>query len=77
MITFTSGSTIRNFCSLIRNAGLDPLNLPGNPKIACIGPKTKQVARQLGFNVAIVASSHTTAGLVEAIQKHTEMVPSR
>ena len=77
MITFTSGSTIHNFCNLIRNAGLDPLNLPGNPQIACIGPKTEQVARQLGFSVSIVANPHTTAGLVAAIHKHTEIIPSR
>ena len=49
IVTFTSGSTTRNFCTLLRNAGLDPLNLPGNPQIACIGPKTEQVATKVGF----------------------------
>ena len=77
MITFTSGSTVRNFCTLLENAGLDPLNLPGNPQIACIGPKTEQAARQSGLSVNIVANPHTTAGLVAAIQKHTEIIPSR
>ena len=77
MITFTSGSTIHSFCNLIQNAGLDPLNLPGSPQIACIGPKTEQVARQSGFCVSIVAKPHTTAGLVEAIRKHSELIPSR
>lgn len=77
MITFTSGSTICNFCTLLENAGLDPLNLPGSPHIACIGPKTEQVAHQFGFNVTIVANPHTTTGLVEAIQKHTKTVPSQ
>ena len=77
MITFTSGSTVRNFCTLLKNAGLDPLNLPGNPQIACIGPKTEQAAHQSGLSVNIVANPHTTAGLVEAIQKNSELIPSR
>ena len=69
-ITFTSGSTARNFCTLVRNSGLDPLQLPGGPKIACIGPKTEQVARQLGFCVDIVADPYTVDGLVTAIKNH-------
>ena len=77
IVTFTSGSTARNFCTLLRKAGFDPLNLPGNPLIACIGPKTERVARKLGFSVAIFANPHTTAGLAEAIRKHAEFIPSR
>jgi uroporphyrinogen-III synthase len=67
VITFTSGSTVRNFVTLVREAGLDPFCLPGNPIIACIGPKTAQTARQLGISVEIVAEEHTAAGLVRAI----------
>jgi uroporphyrinogen-III synthase len=51
IITFTSGSTARNFVSLMWQAGLDPFHLPGNPIIACIGPKTAQTAQELGFSV--------------------------
>jgi len=40
IITFMSGSAVQNFTSLLQSAGLDPLNLPGNPRIACISPKT-------------------------------------
>jgi uroporphyrinogen-III synthase len=68
VITFTSGSTVRNFVSLLQNAGLDPLNLPESPKVACIGPKTAKIAQDLGFTVDIVADPHTTDGLVQAIQ---------
>jgi uroporphyrinogen-III synthase len=68
IITFTSGSTARNFCTLVGNAGLNPLQLPGEPKIACIGPKTEREASELGFKVDIVAESHTTDGLITAIQ---------
>jgi uroporphyrinogen III methyltransferase/synthase len=35
-VTFTSPSTVENFAELARRSGLDPLCLPGNPKIACI-----------------------------------------
>lgn len=69
VITFTSGSTATNFFALARDAGLDPLHLPGNPKIACIGPKTAQTARNLGFYVSLVAEPHTIDGLTAAIQK--------
>ena len=68
MVTFTSGSTVRNFLALCQNAGIDPLNLPCDPTIACIGPKTAQIARELGLSVDIVAEPHTTAGLVAKIK---------
>jgi uroporphyrinogen-III synthase len=72
VITFTSGSTSQNFVPLIQQAGLDPFNLPGNPAIACMGPKTAQTALELGFSVDIVASVYTTEGLVQAISNHIQ-----
>lgn len=69
VITFTSGSTARNFVTLIQNAGMDPFHLPGNPIVACIGPKTAQVARHTGFTVDIVADEYTTQGLVDKIAR--------
>lgn len=66
-ITFTSGSTARNFYSLVQSAGLDPLQLPGGPKIVCIGPKTGRAASELGFEVDIVADPHTSDGLISAL----------
>lgn len=74
VITFTSGSTARNFVALIRSAGLNPFRLPGNPVIACIGPKTAQAARELGFSVAIVASEYTVEGMVRAISSHLQKI---
>jgi len=71
VITFTSGSTVRNFFAMANSASLDPLNLPGNPQIACIGPKTAKTARDLGFAVDMVADPHTTDGLVTAISSKT------
>lgn len=67
VITFTSGSTVRNFIRLVQEAGLDPFRLPGLPKIACIGPKTAGTAAEAGFQVDFVADPHTTDGLVDAI----------
>ena len=67
VVTFTSGSTVRNFFAITRQASLNPLQLPGQPRIACIGPKTAQVARELGFKVDILPEEHTVEGLVAAL----------
>lgn len=67
-ITFTSGSTVRNFYSLVLNAGLNPFQLPGDPRIICIGPKTERAAGDLGFEVDMVADPHTSDGLISAIR---------
>jgi uroporphyrinogen-III synthase len=72
VITFTSGSTAHNFVALTQNGGLDPFHLPGNPIVACIGPKTAQAARQAGFTVDIVAEEYTTEGLVETLTRNLE-----
>ena len=69
-ITFTSGSTARNFIVLLQRNGLDPFNLPGNPKVACIGPKTGRTAQELGFHVDVVAETYTVEGLVQAMTSH-------
>jgi uroporphyrinogen III methyltransferase/synthase len=68
-ITFTSPSTVQNFVRMIRQQGLDPLNLPGGPRIACIGPITEQAARDENFTVSVAADEYTTDGLLEAIRK--------
>lgn len=69
-ITFTSGSTVRNFVALVERAGLDPFALPGDPQIACIGPKTARTAQELGFQVDVVAETYTIEGMVQAIRSH-------
>jgi uroporphyrinogen-III synthase len=70
VITFASGSSAQYFVDLTRQAGLDPFDLPGRPFIACIGPKTAQVAEGIGFRIDIVAESYTMEGLVQAIASH-------
>jgi uroporphyrinogen-III synthase len=76
VLTFTSGSSARNFVLLVRNAGLDPFDLPGKPKVACIGPKTAGVAADLGFLVEIIAENYTIDGLVAAINESITRTPS-
>jgi uroporphyrinogen III methyltransferase/synthase len=63
-VTFTSPSTVENFVEIVRNVGLDPLNLPGNPQIACIGPITQKAAAEAGFEDVIVAEEYTSEGIV-------------
>lgn len=68
-ITFTSPSTVQNFSEICRQNGLNPLDLPGQPKIACIGPITEKAAWKEGFTVDITAAEYTTDGLIEVIRK--------
>ena len=66
-VTFTSPSTVTNFVEIVRRDGLDPLSLPGNPKIACIGPITQKAAEEAGFVGVLTASEYTADGLVELL----------
>lgn len=66
-ITFTSPSTVRNFVEILRQQRMDPLQLAGDPRIACIGPITEQAAQEEGFRVDLVAEQYTTEGLVNAL----------
>ncbi|MBW2448829.1 MAG: uroporphyrinogen-III C-methyltransferase [Deltaproteobacteria bacterium] len=68
MITFTSSSTVKNFRSLLPSGSLD--NLIKGVTIAGIGPITADTARNLGFDVHIVAESYTIDGLCDAIQQY-------
>ena len=67
VVTFTSGSTVHNFITIAHQAGLNPHALPGDPRIACIGPKTARTAEVLGFKVDILTDEYTVEGLVAAI----------
>jgi uroporphyrinogen-III synthase len=67
IITLTSSSTVHNLVALARRHGLDPLQLPGNPLFACIGPITEQAAREEGLTNLLTAREYSTEGLLEAI----------
>lgn len=59
LVTFTASSTVRNFHDMV-----DPE--AGRVRVAAIGPITAGTARELGYDVAVVADEYTVPGLVEA-----------
>ena len=59
-VTFTSSSTVTNFCAVV---GAD--RVP--PVVASIGPITSATARDLGLSVTVEAGPHTIDGLVDAL----------
>ncbi|MDO8431807.1 MAG: uroporphyrinogen-III C-methyltransferase [Candidatus Binatus sp.] len=65
LVTFTSSSTVINFCKLIGAAakGL---------KAAAIGPITAETARRKGFEVVVTPAEYTIAELISAIQEYFE-----
>lgn len=67
VITFTSPSTVVNFCALYL-----PHEIPtveAQTHFAVIGPTTAVAARSAGLEVNIVANEATSSSLVEAIQQ--------
>ena len=72
MITFTSSSTVKNFHTLFPSEELE--DLMKDVTIASIGPITADTARELGFDVHIVAESYTIPGLCQAIQEYYNII---
>lgn len=70
VLTFTSPSTVENFFQIISDQGLDPLGLPGDPIVACIGPITAKAAEKKGYQIAVVPDYYTIEGLTQAILDH-------
>jgi len=68
MITFTSSSTVKNFRALLPSEGLD--RLMQGITVASIGPITADTARNLGFDVHILAEAYTIPKLCDAIVKY-------
>jgi uroporphyrinogen III methyltransferase/synthase len=60
-ITFTSSSTVTNFCD-----ALEALPSP-QPVVVTIGPVTSETARARGLRVDAEAEPHTVDGLVDAL----------
>ena len=67
IVTFTSPSTVDHFVRIMREQGIAPRALPGDPVIACIGPITAARAQEIGLKVDIVPDSYTTEGLIKAM----------
>jgi len=67
MITFTSSSTVKNFCEML-DMESNPALLNGI-KIACIGPITAETARSLGLQVDGIAEKSTIEDLVNLLAR--------
>jgi uroporphyrinogen-III synthase len=70
VLTFTSPSTVENFIQIMQNEKIDPLRLPNDPVVACIGPITARAAAANGFYIDLVAEEYTTAGMLESLEKY-------
>ncbi len=68
LVTFTSSSTVKNFKALLPPGRAAELS--AGLSAACIGPVTADTARQLGFDVRLVAAEYTIPGLCAAIVDH-------
>ncbi len=67
ILIFTSASTVAHFVRMLGEQGFTAHKLPGNPRIACIGPITVAAASDHGLRVDIVPKSYTIEGLVNAL----------
>ncbi len=72
LITFTSASTVRNLAQVLSDGEL--VVFLRNVTVACIGPVTVEVAKELGVGVDVVAKNHTIDALIEAIVNETRTV---
>ncbi|MDR4493806.1 MAG: uroporphyrinogen-III C-methyltransferase [Nitrospirales bacterium] len=70
-LTFTSSSTVRNFCNLFPNRQ-ELASLVEDTIVSCIGPITAQTVEEEGLTVDIIASENTVASLVQAIVAHAD-----
>jgi len=68
LVTFTSSSTVTNFCELV---GASAKGL----KAAAIGPITTQTAKQHGFDVVASPHEYTIPALTESIREYCERHP--
>lgn len=74
IVTFTSSSTVKNFCALVGDDARELMN--GTAAIA-IGPVTAKTAKELGLSVAAEASEYTIPGLVQAVLDFARAAPNR
>jgi len=68
LVTFTSSSTVSNFCDLLGPIGR-------GLKAAAIGPITAETARARGFEVVVSPAEYTTGALAAAIVDYFRALP--
>lgn len=66
-VTFTSGSTVDSFVSLLEPGQLAAIG--GRIAVACIGPVTAEAARAAGLPVDALAKEATMASLADALEE--------
>jgi uroporphyrinogen III methyltransferase/synthase len=67
-VTFTSGSTVKSFVSLLEPAQVAAI--AGRVAVACIGPVTADEARAAGLPVDVLAREATIPSLADALEAH-------
>lgn len=70
MVTFTSSSTVKNFCTAFQKNDTPLPTLLKGVQIACIGPVCAQEAESRGLAVSIVPQEYTIAAMTEAIVRY-------
>jgi len=72
-VTFTSGSTVKSFASLLEPEQIAAL--AGRVAVACIGPVTATEARAAGLPVDVLAEEATIPALADALEAFFERSP--
>ena len=70
MVTFTSTSTVKNFCAAFQEKGCHLPDLLKGVDIACIGPVCAKAAESHGLEVRIMPKEYTIAAMTQAIVNH-------
>ena len=68
VVTFTSGSSVRNFARAL--GGRQAADLLRHVDVACIGPVTAEAASRLNIATTILSPESTVPALLEAIVEH-------
>ena len=72
-VTFTSGSTVKSFVSLLDPAQI--AGIAGRVVVACIGPVTADAARAAGLPVDALAKEATIPALADALEELFRGIP--
>jgi uroporphyrinogen III methyltransferase/synthase len=70
-VLFTSSSTVT---ATVERLGPHARDLLGVLTVASIGPITTRTAEELGIRVDVTATTFTVDGLLDALERHFEMV---
>ncbi len=68
-VTFTSGSTVKNFFLLLSDK-IDLRKVLSSVVIAVIGPITAKAVREANFEVDVIPEEYTMPGMIEALKAY-------